>query len=286
MNHVYLTYFFWLIISIGCLIVLVTTIRSTLLYLDWKRTKQSLGANVELAESVISDNLRLKVLFPNSSPPSCEALLQTNSQANMLIVLDGYEPYYKNLDELIKIGCALTIHFAAKSALYEMECKLKDIISSEKSSPKLITSRPRWISKIQRREHVRANVDIPGTLQIYPVTVDHLPLHTNLVNLSGNGFNAFVFHNGPISILDKLLIQFVPNTIVELRLPIPILSSSRLAAKIVTAEKATIAGGIAISVRAQFVSLHAWEEDVLVQCVFKSQFQSLKRLPMSSILEI
>ena len=275
-NHVYATYLFWLFIVIGCLIVLVNTARSTQLYLEWKRTRNSLGTDIEQAESVLSDNLRLKVLFPNTSLPGCEAVLRTNSQANLLIVLDGYEPYYKKLDDLVKIGSMLTVHFAAKSALYEMECRLKDIISIEKSSPKLITNRPKWISKIQRREHVRANVDIPGTLQLCPLSINSLPLHTTVVNLSGNGFNAYVFHNGAISALDSLLLQFAPNTIVELRLPIPLLSSSRLAAKIITAEKATISGGIAISVRAQFVSLHAWEEDALVQCVFKTQFQSLK----------
>ena len=124
--------------------------------------------------------------------------------------------------EAPKRGAVLRLSIAGEGAIFRMEAPVMDVSACmEKRDDCLITvKRPTWLTRIQRRSHVRVSMALPAAFEFANPTnrlTERTAQHGTIVDLSGGGLCADI--GGGLGLRDsaELLELLKPDTILRAR---------------------------------------------------------------------
>ena len=177
--------------------------------------------------------------------------------------------------EAPKRGAILSLTVAADGAVFRFDAPVVDIApcAAERGDCLVTVKRPTWLTRIQRRHHVRIPIALPATFEFAHPTnrlTERTAQHGIVVDLSGGGLCADI--GGALGALDseELLEALTPDTILRARLPIPALTDPLLV-RVCLSERVAVRGGLGVRVACEFLPLPPWEQDLIVQHIFRHQ---------------
>jgi c-di-GMP-binding flagellar brake protein YcgR len=185
-------------------------------------------------------------------------------------------------------GAMVTVSVTAAAEIYRFSGKIYDVQTTARGI-RLFVSRPAVLARIQRRNHARVNLTVPATFERVSmpqsrsgasgVRID-APVHGTVRNISGGGLHAQIGGVLRIHELDTMLRLFQPETTVRIGLPIPTLPRNALFARVRSAGRAVVAGGLTLQVACEFLPMPAWEQEIVIQHVFQFQREQLRNIRM------
>ena len=177
-----------------------------------------------------------------------------------------------------KRGATLRLTVAGEGAIFRLEVPVLDVAAcAEKRGDCLLTvKRPTWLARIQRRNHVRIPIALPAAFEFAHPTnrlTERTAQHGTIIDLSGGGLCADI--GGALGLRDsaELLALLKPDTILRARLPIPALASPPLV-RICLSERVAVRGGLGVRVACEFLPMPSWEQDLIIQHIFRHQMEA------------
>jgi c-di-GMP-binding flagellar brake protein YcgR len=249
-------------------------------YLRWKHTRAAFTGEVVLGDPIwqVGQNLMLapaETGLPSASASELPAQLQEIGRKTLLLRQEA-DPLAREFMRQVAsgwppVGAEITVTVQDADALYRFPGRVRDVRAEHPNSrTRLITlTRPMWLARLQRREHVRIALYLPAL--IYPgQRQDRPPLHATLRDLSGGGFRAEL--SGPFgsSEAEQLLRALSEGAVLCVRLPLPVLPDP-LPARVRLAERTVVRGGLGVRVACTFLPLTAWEQEALIHHLFRIQ---------------
>ncbi len=199
---------------------------------------------------------------------------QINNRQITFAIQGGHTPAW------LETGHHFVVTLQFKTAVYQFPLAVRTIQVHE-NQVLFKGILPEWAARVQRRESVRAAINMPATVQTHPQhTPAKLPQvqHCIVQNLSALGMCIEIDCAGSPAKCADTMEMLQKDTIVAVRLPIPALTSSGLLAKVLQAERSATHGGISVRARCQFLSLASWEQEFIVHAVFQAQAQAGRAL--------
>lgn len=181
----------------------------------------------------------------------------------------------------IQVGQSLTVQINGDSELFCFTAAVRSVCPDPQQPLRtLVTVKlPFWLTRIQRRQHVRAPIHTPVTLQIADGNntgeIQNETLRGTLRDLSGGGLCLELDGAQRPDTLARLCAQWGGGTTLECRLNMPLVRESPLHVRIHTCERVVVRGGLSLRIRGEFVQLPAWQQESLVSLVFQAQRQQL-----------
>ncbi len=173
------------------------------------------------------------------------------------------------------LGATVTVTVTASTALYRFSARVRDWRAAGEDERLLTLARPLWLARIQRRQHARAKVALPVTLERAPDNragnLLYLPQRATLVNLSGGGVCLELA--GALGVGEAARVQktVAPGQILRLRLPLGGLAGQPLLVRVLTSEKMAARGGLGVRVTCCFLPMASWEQELIIAHVFDVQ---------------
>ena len=172
-------------------------------------------------------------------------------------------------------GAILRLSVTGDGAVYRFDAPVIDIVSRPTGNgDTLITVKcPAWMTRVQRRRHVRVPLSLPATFEFARPTnriTECMTRHGVVLDLSAGGLCADL--GGPMGLLDstELLALLPTDTILRTRLPIPALTEPLLV-RVRLSDRVAVQGGLGVRIACEFLPMPPWEQDLIAQYIFRHQ---------------
>jgi c-di-GMP-binding flagellar brake protein YcgR len=184
-------------------------------------------------------------------------------------------------------GAMVTVRVTAATEIFRFTTKIQDVQATADGT-RLFVSRPRVLARIQRRRHVRVNLNVPATFERVSTALlrqaesgmgavrMHAPLHGTVRNISSGGLHAQIGGVLRIHELDMMLGLFQPESTVCIGLPIPSLPRNAVLARVRSAGRAATHGGLTLQVTVEFLPMSAWDQKIINEHVVQFQREQLR----------
>lgn len=170
----------------------------------------------------------------------------------------------------------VTLTFAQEA--YRFTARVREL-QVDAGAARLVVTRPGTLARLQRRRYVRAALNAPATFERHWQTRAAAPrnssdaspsggiVHGSVQDISGGGLRANV--GGVLSLheLDRLLDLFPPDAAIRVCLPFPALDRNAVLARIRTAKRTAVRGGLTLQVTCEFLPLQRWEQEIVIRHV-------------------
>ena len=192
--------------------------------------------------------------------------------------------YFPEVRQLI--GSRVTVTAVGQSEIYRFAARVRDVRFTD-GSARVFLARPTVLTRIQRRRHARVRLSVPATFErVWPsdsdlnsgVAASHVsaPRHGTVRDLSGGGLRAQLGGVLRIHELDAMLGLYQPGSTVRIGLPFPALSRNSVVARICSSERAVTVGGLTLQVACEFLPMPTWEQEIVIQHVFRLQREQFR----------
>jgi hypothetical protein len=293
---------FWGVLIAGAGLSGIGLWRSVVRFRQWKRASSGLEGEIMLGDQALRAGQPVAFYPDDPEQSRSEALcgqIREIQRKTLILTLDAMpaEPRRAAFADTLRpgspLGVTAVVIVTGETALYRFSARVVDVRadSTRPGSLRLTLSRPLWLARIQRRQHVRVAMPIPATFErvgeSFPETgplvpaksasaAPSLPLHAAILDLSGGGLRAEVGRAMGAREAALLVEAFVPGTLVSVRLPLPALSDAVLLARVRTCERTAVRGGLGVRLACQFLPMPHWEQEMLIHHIFRAQNEQLK----------
>ena len=246
---------------------------------DWARFRQWRRLQAEQEGEIVFSDRALKVgqaaEIRDAAHPDAmrHATICAIDKRSLRLRLE-FQPLSSRL-EAPKRGAILRLAIAGENEIFRMEAPVVDVSAcAEKRGDCLLTlKRPTWLTRIQRRNHVRIPIMLPAAFEFaHPANrlTERTAQHGTIVDLSAGGLCADI--GGGLGLRDsaELLALLQPDTILRARLPIPALPDAPLV-RVRLSERVAVRGGLGVRVACEFLPMPPWEQDLIAQHIFRHQ---------------
>ncbi len=289
-------YILWGTLGTGFLLSMLGLRHSSERFWHWRRVRQMHAGEIVAGDGTLQVGQEA-ALLPVSQPVDATentvysaSIIEVGKQIVMRLDRDEIETlavsraYQQEVDTLE--GLPLAIQVRGAGALYRFEGKIRKI-DSDKTGQKshcLITLKcPLWLARIQRRNHLRMPFTLPVDFQLMTETAGGklvaakcAPVSGTLVDLSGGGLCANVGTGGAPSGAAQMIDNYPPGSILLVRHSLPLLSQTPLYVRVLKRETVVVRGGLGMRMACAFLPMKSWEQDILVQQVFRAHREHLR----------
>ena len=183
----------------------------------------------------------------------------------------------------VQAGQMLNVQVNGDSELFRFTASVRGVMPDPEQPLKtrVEVKLPLWLARIQRRQHVRASIQAPVTLQTtaednYGKSIRET-LRGTLRDLSGGGLCLELDGAQRPDTLARLCAQWDGSAILECRLNLPLARETALRLRVHSCERIVTRGGLSLRVRGEFDQIPAWQQETLVSLVFQAQRQQLRQ---------
>ncbi len=194
-------------------------------------------------------------------------------------------------DGWIEPGSAVTVCVTAAGELYRFSTRIKDSHRTSRDL-RMYFPRPATLARIQRRRHLRIGLDLPATFErIWSADEWSSPaserpgsqnriLHGTVRDLSAGGLRADIGGVQRLIDLDHVVSQYTPESTVRIGLPFPALPRNAIFARVRSCARGVTRGGLTAQMACEFLPMPVWEQDIVVQHVFRLHREALRAAKM------
>lgn len=271
---------FWTPLCLGAALVSISLIKSTGRFRQWKNVQDWHAGEIVLADRQLTPG-QIAQVFEEGLPPGesagYAATLATIEKRTVTLALERDSAGEREVEAQCGwpvLGSSVAIAFPGATALYQFVAQVRDLRRDPECPAQwlLTVPRPVWLARVQRRKHVRASIDMPATFEAAgPDSSSRPPLHGILIDLSGGGLRARVGNVMRPGECASLIDAFEPGTVVNVRIPVPALSNSPLLARVRSSQRIAVLGGLGLQLACEFLPMPSWEQELLVQHIFRAQ---------------
>lgn len=276
-----LTVLIWSALLSGTTLVAIGFWRDTMRFRHWKRLRARFEGEIMPTGETLRAGQAAEITSEDEACRLPAALHETTDK--FLTFSIEYAPGTSRQEiDWPAEGEQVLLTVTGETALYRFEAEVHDVRPHPDRAHSLLLAveRPLWVVRVQRRRHARAplhaelTLESPGTREVpaHP----RLPLPVKLVNLSGGGMRVEIGHGLPLKEAEELVNAFQPGTPLRVRLPIGGLAETPLSAEVRIAERAAVSGGVGVRLACEFLPMASWEQELLIQHVFRAQREYLQ----------
>jgi c-di-GMP-binding flagellar brake protein YcgR len=286
-----MTWILWSLLLTGLALVCGDLWRSAMRFREWRCLRAEHEGEIVLGDAIVQAGqvVSLRPLQSGSRPtegtllPAYVASVEKKLLTLALEPASGSDPRGLQRNAVIGtipawplLGTLTHITLIGEDALYRFCAPVRDVrVDTRKPGQRLlVVERPTWMARIQRRQHVRAPIHLPVAFERTGEESrdrPHTALPGTVIELSAGGFQANMAGVHSLHEADMLLRTFPPGTVLRVRLASPGLAETPLLARVRLSGKAVVRGGIGVRVACEFLPMASWEQDLLVQYVFRAQ---------------
>ena len=292
----YVFWVFWCLLIVGASLSSFGLWRSAVRFRSWKWATTELEGEIVLGDKALQPHQLVSVQLDDdregNASQLCGQIIEIRGQTITLTLdpplADPLPLNEPDAQQLPWIGSYILVTVTGDGALLRFRARVGDIREqTSKAGQRLLTvPRPIWLARIQRRHHVRVPVSLPATLEravgfsgesdrLFPAKLihldNHLPMHAEILDLSGGGLRANVGRVMGAEDAAQLVEAFGPGTVLRIRLPLPALSDSALLARVRACERVAARGGLGVRVACQFLPMGTSEQEMLIHHIFRAQ---------------
>lgn len=286
-----MTWILWGLLLTGLALVCSDLWRSAVRYREWRCLRADHEGEIVQGDTIVQAGQVVSLRPLQSGSRSKDGTLLPAYVASvdkklMTLALEpssGPEPrglQRKAVTETIPawplLGTMAHFTLTGEDALYRFCAPVRDVqVDIRKPGQRLlVVERPTWMARVQRRQHVRTPIQLPVAFERTGEEGSNQPriaLPGTVLELSAGGFQANIGGVHSLGEADTLLRAFPPGTVLRVRLASPGLAESPLLARVRLSGKAVVRGGIGVRVACEFLPMASWEQDLLIQYVFRAQ---------------
>ncbi len=240
---------------------------------EWRRLRAEQAGEIVFSERALKVGQAVQIRDAANPDALRHATLCAIEKRTLRLRLERQPVHTRT--ETPQRGATLRLMIAGDGAIFRLETPVLDVAPcAEKRGECLVmVKRPTWLARIQRRSHVRIPLALPASFEFAHPTdrlTERTAQHGTIIDLSGGGLCADI--GGALGLRDsaELLARLQPGVILRVRLPIPALSDPALA-RICLSERAAARGGLGVRVACEFLPMPPWEQDLIVQRLFRQQ---------------
>ncbi|HZP80867.1 MAG TPA: PilZ domain-containing protein [Chthonomonadaceae bacterium] len=285
------TLLIWGLLLAGLALVFGDLARNTLRFFQWRGLRAyHEGEIVRNTDTLLQTGqpAALTAAFHADSRPEAGALPAVVAATDKTTLALAAEPVFEPVAraphpaDWPKLGATVFVTVTGADALYRFQTRVRDSRPDVQKPTLRILSveRPTFLARIQRRQHVRAPMSLPASFvcatdaQRNPLT--RLPQHGTVVELSAGGFQAQIGGVLSLSESDEVVQAFAPGVVVRVTLSPPGLAQSPLLARVRVCNKIAVRGGLGVRVACEFLPMAPWEQELIVQHIFRDQRERLR----------
>ncbi len=282
----------------GMVLVFGDLWRNVVRFREWCRLRAEQEGEIVLGDSVLQAGLAAHFASePRTGVPATtetwQAYIADVEKKLITLALDQpllpaaelrREAIADSLPAWPKLGTLVSITVTGEDALYRFFATVRDVRRDARKPGQrvLVVDRPTWMARVQRRQHVRARIQMPAAFeraaQDEPVRRDsvRVSLPGTLIELSAGGFQANLEGVRSLRDADRLTRSLTPGTVLRVRLSTPALAQTPLLARVRSCGKAVVRGGVGVRMACEFLPMHSWEQELIIQDVFRAQRDQLQ----------
>ncbi|MDP9074861.1 MAG: PilZ domain-containing protein [Actinomycetota bacterium] len=140
----------------------------------------------ELAAIDIPKQLTVQILDDTDAPPALAATIKSFDDTTLILALSG-----PGAGAGVEVGAAINVGYPDHAGFCEFESKVLEVLPGE---PDLLSIEPaRQTKTIQRRRHIRADVDMPVACALLdPEAMSFMGASGEIGNLGGGGLMMYI----------------------------------------------------------------------------------------------
>lgn len=173
------------------------------------------------------------------------------------------------------VGDTLTLLATGADEMYRFEAQAQTVHADPHAPNRtLVTVKlPSTLTRIQRRQHVRASIQTGATLQTVAAKPNQSdapctqPVRCALVDLSGGGLRMEVANAHSPHAIARLHDCLPSGVVVDIDLDLPLLRGSAVRTRIHSCQRVATRGGLALCLRGEFIQLPSWQQEAIVNYV-------------------
>lgn len=291
-----MTVAFWAALLTGCVFAGFGLYQSSLRYAQWKRVRDWHDGDIVTDSGTLKIGQQVTIerseLHREDSSIGLSGYFVEVCRKTLVIHMETENGLPLNVqdDALPRNGETLLVCISGELGQYRFTTRLLDVraVKGRPGLRLLEISRPFWLAHVQRRQHARIPWFLPVTLQPtmssliaqegvvsnaeHAVNVDKaLPQHATVLNLSAGGLRADVSGVTGAEETEQLLKTYAPDTILRIKLPLPVLSESLLLARVRECQRIVRRGGLGVQLACEFLPMSYHDQETLIAHIFRSQ---------------
>jgi len=289
-------YILWGTLGAGFLLSLIGLRHSSERFWHWRRVRQIHAGEIIAAEGALEVGQEAALLPASLPVDATENALYSASivEVGKQIVLRLEREVIETLAQVDALrptpgalaGVPLAVQIRGASALYRFEalvCRVDSDKTGQKTHCLVTLKRPLWLARIQRRNYLRTQLTLPVDFQLMTETAGGklacagcAPVSGTLIDLSGGGLCANVGSGAAPSGAAAMMRNYPPGSILLVRHSLPLLSQTPLYVRVLKRDTVIVRGGLGMQIACAFLPMKSWEQDILVQQVFRAHREQLR----------
>jgi c-di-GMP-binding flagellar brake protein YcgR len=176
-----------------------------------------------------------------------------------------------------RVGDTLTLLATGAGEMYRFEAKARAVAPDPNAPNRMLVTvkLPFWLARIQRRQYMRAPVQTGATMRAVvsfdkPDDTCSEAVRCALLDLSGGGLRMEVANVHSPHAIARLYDCLPSGSVVDIDLDLPLLRGSVVRARIQSCQRVAARGGLALSLRGEFIQLPSWQQEVIISHVFQA----------------
>lgn len=306
-------------LGVGAVLTVVSLWQASERFWHWKRARQIHQGEIVPAASALRSGQALafaaSATLSNSQTGNYAAKILSLKRNALLFSVDSSDAAaYLETDVTLpvpEVGETLLLQVTGTDALYRFTTQARTVHSDLEMSGRYLISVtvPFWVTSVQRREHVRAAVQVGVTLRLDPRpagiqavswsaetmaartqmeetmsagTGSVEMLRGQLLDLSGGGLRLELAGGYSPHTVARLYEKLSVGAPVEIELDLPLLRSMPLRLNIRSCQRVAARGGLGLCLRGAFAAMPAMQQDTVISYVFQAQRDQLQQTLCSS----
>gem|GEM_PF-6080360 len=170
------------------------------------------------------------------------------------------------------VGNTLTMRVTGAQSLYRFASAVLDSREDAERPAKrlLVIALPTEITILQRRSSPRQSLTVPATLELAE-NRSALPQHGTIKDISVGGLRAELGSVVTVSEATQLVETYKTGTLLRIRLPLPLIPSEGLLARVCSCERTAQRGGLGVRIACEFLPMPNFDADLVISQLFRTQ---------------
>lgn len=170
------------------------------------------------------------------------------------------------------VGDPLTARVTGTQSLYQFASSVLDSREDAERPAKrlLVIALPAEITTLQRRRSPRQLLTVPATLELAE-NRSALPQHGTIKDISAGGLRAELGSVVTVSEATRLVETYKAGTLLRIRLPLPLIPSEGILARVCSCERTAQRGGLGVRIACEFLPMPNFDADLVISQLFRTQ---------------
>lgn len=159
----------------------------------------------------------------------------------------------------------ILVTVTGQQGLYQFSTLILDVREDENRTAKchIVVAAPKTVTTLQRRRFSRHHLTIPATLQAAENGTP-LPQHATIRDISSGGLRVELGGVWGITEAAHLIETHKIGTLLHIRLPLPLIPSEGILARVCLCERTAQRGGLGVRIACEFLPMPDFDADLLL----------------------